>query len=440
MEVAPAPKETPMAAPDRPTVAVVVSGAGARGAYEAGALSELLPWLAARGETPRIILGTSAGALNAVLAAGPATTDPQAAAATLRDAWIGLDQAAVFRPLLRTAPVNLVRYLATIARLDSWAGPAVDLDGLLDVAPLRERVRSFPGWGALHAAVARGDLAAVAAVTTSAVTGGTTVFVESPPGVALPADDAAAGIAYRATTLAPDHVLASAAIPVLFPPVPVADAGGDVEWHLDGGVRLNTPIAPALALGADRLLVLATHPLSPTRPVGPPSAGPQAPDVFSAAAAALMSLLVDRMVDDVHTLDRINRLVAPDAERCGFRAVPYLFVGPQRSGEIAEAAREILSRRYDGLRGLAGGDLATLNLLVGGPGARHAELLSFLLFDAEFLRVLVELGRRDARAVLRRAGDDPWRLTAPADAGGRPAAVRRRAPSTAPRARRDRPR
>jgi NTE family protein len=381
------------------TVGLVIAGAGARGAYEMGALSVLLPWLHGRGEDPRIIVGTSAGAMNAVLvAAASDLADPEAAAGEGLDVWRSIARASVFNPLLPTGIASTLRYVGGLL------GAPIRLEGLLDVRPLRRTLTEFGRWPVVHEAVASGRLDSIAVLATAMGAGGaavrTDVFTQARG--PLPPDDDRRGVRYVPVDLTPDHVLASAAIPVAFPPVRV-DVQGRRGWYLDGGVRLNAPVKPALQLGADRLVVVATHPLDPGPEPPSDDTDDDAPDVFSAAAAVMTAALVDRMVDDVRSLQQVNRLLAAGARTQDYRHVPCLFVGPSRPEAIADAAREVLATKYK--RPLAG-DFAVLNRLVGGSQRAHAELLSFLLFDRDFVDVLVDLGRRDAAAAL--AVPDPW--------------------------------
>src|SRR3954470_9417584 len=302
-------------ATDDGPVGLVIAGAGARGAYEMGALSVLLPWLRSRGETPRILVGTSAGAINAVLVASALAAGDDACGAGL-DVWRGIGRASVFEPLLPTSVRSGLRYALGLV------GARTRLDGLLDVTPLLRTLQEFEGWPGVHAAVTDGSVDAVAVLATATgagrAAGRTDVFVEGgrapSAGAGMPPDDDARGVRYRPTTLTPAHILASAAIPVAFPPVRITDARAGVDgWYLDGGVRVNAPIKPALELGPRRLVVVATHPVDDAGPTDPPDGAPAEdapdgpPDVFSAAAAVMTSALVDRMVDDVRSLRRVDR-------------------------------------------------------------------------------------------------------------------------------------
>jgi NTE family protein len=395
-----------------PGVGVVISGAGARGAYEAGVLSVVLPWLVEQGVPARLLVGTSAGAINTAAFGAlcrPDTIDTGVAAAL--DTWRTIGRENVFRSVLVTGPVSLVRYLTSVTGLASRLPGRFGDDGLtslLDVSPLVRTLRRYEHWDDLHDTVDAGYLDAVAAVATSLTSGGTDVFVESTAGFRLPSDDRDRSLRYLDRALGPDEVLASSAIPVAFPPVRLGEA-----WYVDGGVRLNTPIKPALALGAQRLVVVATHPLSDdvrdedAEPLYVDADdAPATPDVFTAFSSVLVAALVDRMVEDVRNLERVNRLVRAGARDDRYRVVPHLFVAPRRRSAIADLAAEVLSSRYDGLAGLFGGDYTVFNWLVGGTTTAHAELLSFVLFDEEFIEQLITLGRQDALDRIAATGEE----------------------------------
>lgn len=395
---------SPVAATDPARIGLVIAGAGARGAYEIGALSVLVPWLRRRGESLRVVVGTSAGAMNAVLVAGLCNhPDPEEAAEAALAVWREVSRGSVFRSLVVTGPGLVARYVADVAGL-----PYASVTSLLDPAPLRRTLERFEHWDTLHPNVDAGILDALAVVTTAYSRSRTEVFVERRRGLRLPDPDDGRGVDYVPARITPDHVMASAAIPAAFPPVLLETDDGEPGWYLDGGVRLNAPVKPALALGADALVVLATHPLfgEAARPPEPQ----RPPDLFAALAKVVTSSLVDRMVEDVRALDRVNRLLGAGAASSEHRAVPYLFVGPPDDGVIPGLAEQTL-RRYDRPQALLTPDFALLNRLVGGSTQAHGELLSYLLFDRDFIEALIAQGREDARATLLRVGENPWRLS-----------------------------
>jgi len=388
-------------------VGIVIAGAGARGAYEAGVLSVVLPWLVRNETPPKIMVGTSAGAMNTALFGALCRPDDVLRGVEVAlEVWRGIGREDVFRSVVLSGPVTLARYLTSVTGLASvLPGPFGDdgLTSMLNVAPLRRTIEGFGHWADLHETVRAGYLSAVAAVTTSVGTSTTDVFVESTPGFPQPADDADRAVRYRHSEIGPDQVLASSAIPIAFPPVQLGQ-----EWHLDGGIRLNAPIKPALELGAARLVVVATHPVSASGGTTlPPAASGESvapPDVFTAGATVLDAALIDRMVEDVRSLDRVNRLVASGARSSEYRYVPYVLVGPPRRDSIASIAKEVLDRRYGGLRGMFAGDYTLLNRLVGGTVRTHGELLSFILFDSEFIERCIGLGQSDAAVALAADG------------------------------------
>lgn len=390
---------------------LVVAGAGARGAYEAGALSVLVPHLAAQQSSPAVLVGTSAGAINVVGLAGLAHLPADAAAAQLAALWRDVTVDGV----LRSVPSVLqdaVRYGGQLL------GLPVRLPSLLDTTPQRRTLSRLLPLDRLHENVATGPVDAVAVATTSAATGRTVVFVEKKPHLPLPADDARRGIAYVETQLTVEHVLASAAVPVAFRPVRVTTPASHTGWYLDGGVRLNVPLKPALDLGCDRLGVVATTPA--TWPPQQSFAGPE-PDVFRAASVALQALLGDRMVEDLRTLSAVNALVAAGGREAAYRHVPFVFAGPPpgAAGAVGALAEAAFHEAYGGLRAVRNPTMWALDRLVGGDRPDHGDLLSFLFFDRAFTAPAVDLGAEHARAAVA-AG---WRsgLPGPALDGGRAA-------------------
>jgi NTE family protein len=384
-----------------PDTAIVLSGGGARGAYEVGALSVLLPVLEERGERPRIVVGTSVGAFNAAYIAANAH---RPVADALNDGigwWTDLRWRDVMAPL--TSPRSVLRSLRYLGRLLWLKQPRID--ALLHPDALPATLGRIVAFDRLRANL-EGDVVRAAAVaTTSALTSQTVVFHA---GEGAPERDEQRGIEYVGTPLLPDHVLASGAIPGLFPARHVGSPERARGWYFDGGTRLNTPIKPALELGADRVVVIGLN--SVARAPGEPIASEDEPDVFEGAAQLLQALLVDPLEEDVRTLAEEN---LPGHEG---RKIPYVFITPQERHGIGEVASRIWRERYAGARGfLRDRDLNILGrFTAAGNGPIHGELLSFLFFAPEFARALVEMGQADARAWLGQTHDDgPWRLGPP---------------------------
>jgi len=368
----------------------VLAGGGARGAYEIGALSVLAPALERSGQAPDIIVGTSIGALNGTFIAARADEPLQTTIAAGLEMWHDLDWNDALRPLLSGA--ELGRALGLAAMLGGLPGPG--LPGLLDPAPLRGTVERLVSFERLARLVDDGTLTAAAVVATAYATTQSVVFHHGGPALG---PDLVRAIDYAATPLALEHVLASAAIPGAFPAVHIDRPQGTEGWYGDGGIRLNSPLKPALALGANRVIVIGLN-SSVTR--ARPSARP---DAIDGIAQLLQIVLADELADDVATLATVNEALAvagasATAGPTSRQTIPYIFVAPSDRLAIGRLARDVYKRHYSGVAGLIrNSNLALLGRIVNAQrSAVHAELLSYLFLARQFIDELIELGRRDA--------------------------------------------
>lgn len=394
-------------------VAIVLAGAGARGAYEAGFVATLLPHLRPR---PTIFVGTSAGAINAALLASVAHLPPEAAGDRIMASWSKLHAARVFRPLWKSLPRALGQYIRAIA-LGSDSP-----ESLADTTPLPAALTDpeLLDWSQLARNVESGVLDAVGVAATETGSGRTKLFYQTKPGWVAPArslltraaklnghaklktaavhSDESQAIDYVATALDERHVRASAAIPVLFPPVAI-----DKSFLIDGGVRLNAPLKPALELGADGVIVVATDP----RHFGTSLAvEPKPPTMQGQVLQLLRAVFADRMIEDIHVLLSRNRKAQKALDEGGKpddRVVPIIFGGPldqdRLGGVAARAVDELLKgppwRRYvDHL------DVALLSLGLRVCAASAPDLLSYILFEPLFIRGALRAGIQDASALL----------------------------------------
>jgi NTE family protein len=378
------------------SIALVLAGGGARGAYEAGVLSVLLPALP-QGQRPNLIVGASVGAVNgAYLAATlPEGDDPALAAG--RSLWEQLEWGDVLAtPSLRDLD-RIVRGTLTFTGLLSLHVPA-----LLDATPLKKTLERLIPFERIGEHVESGRLIAAAVVATSALTGRSVVFHCG--GTPDEVRDDKRGIDYVPATLTERHVRASSAIPAAFPAVEV-EGGPAAGWYFDGGTRLNAPIKPALSLGAERVIVVGLNSIAPAGEDR--IAGPKRPDLFAGAAHVIDALLADPLVEDIQTLTTINELVG-ERRTADHRKVPYIFIAPPERNTIGEIAREVFRRHYRGLlHAHRSPQLAFLGRLVdAGADPLHGELMSYLFFAPEFARALIKRGREDAEAWLEEPHDD----------------------------------
>jgi NTE family protein len=383
-------------------IAIVLAGGGARGAYEAGALSVLLPELDARGMRPDIVLGTSVGALNAAFVAANAARPIDEVIDEAERIWSQISYGQVLEPLVPGGLLRLAQYVG-----EAFGVPAARVWSILDPSPLRATLGEIVDFGQISDNVGSGVLHAAGVVATAAATSRTVVFHHGgqPPHV----HDDYRAIDYVPTPIHEQHVRASAAIPTVFPAVQVETPAQAAGWYFDGGTRLNTPIKPALWLGATRVVVVALNSLAPG------NSGTDRPDALEGAGQIAQAVLGDPLIHDVQTLRSVNRLV-PSQGRAGKRPVKHIVVAPRTRTSIGEIAHEVFVRDFEGLRGAARNpEMAALGRAVAaGRGPAYGELLSYLFFAPQFTRRLFALGAEDARAWLERPhdADDIWDLRA----------------------------
>ena len=259
-------------------IGLVLSGGAARGAYEVGVLSVLAPALERRGERPRIIVGTSAGGLNAAFLASEAQEGLVSAVESGCRMWRELEYGDVLGPLL--SPREFRR--AVGYGLEFLGVAAGSMRSVLDNTPLADTIKARISFDRLAENVQAGVIETAAVVATSYDTGRSVVFHD---GGSRPPRDDLRGIDYARTRLAATHVRASSAIEGLFPAAEVPESAGMDGWYGDGGTGLNTPFKPALAFGAERVIVIGLNSLAGS----PRAVAKRPPDALEGAAQALQA-------------------------------------------------------------------------------------------------------------------------------------------------------
>lgn len=359
----------------RPRVALVLPGGGARSAYQVGVLQAIAGWCPPGRPLPfSILCGTSAGAINAAVLAAQGG-NVQRATADLARVWGGFHVEQVFRAgasdMLRS---ELHLLLALVS--GGWLLPMPR--ALFDSTPLRDLLAASVDFDALRRALEAGNPDSIAITATSVTRGDSVTFV----GTSRPfAPWDRAGRRGVAAELGVDHLMASSAIPLLFPAVAMG------EGHYgDGAMRQSTPLAPAIHLGADRILVIGVR--QPAR--APTVAGP-APNMAEQFGFMLDSLFMEGLQADLERLARINALLArlpPGSDAQGLRHVETMLVLPQRDPSgIALAHRMAMP-----------GTLRALLRILGATGVRGGRLLSYLMFESPYTQEMIRLGERDAAA------------------------------------------
>ena len=382
--------------PSRRT-AMILSGGGARGAYEVGVLWYIFDDLSRIRKAPPkldILCGTSVGAINACYLAAH-LTDPTLGMRRLVHLWSELQ-------ITRVLGFGM-RQFAGIPRLLLGGGESGT--GLFDVTPMAELVTREISWRAVARALRRKQLRALTVSTTEVSNGRTVVFMQTAPDIDIP-KTAPPRTLFRADHIGPHHALASAAIPLLFPPVKIDD-----ELYLDGGLRQNTPIAPALRLGATHVFAIGSS--REFKGVGSNEAGRdlRPPGAAFLLGKVLNAFLLDHVDVDLELLTRMNNVLedgkslygdgfadamSHEAEKRNappYRPVNAFTLRPTEDmGKLASA--HVRSGK------LIGNPFFTrrlLNALDMGVG-EEADLASYLMFDGHFCRQLIEMGRADAHA------------------------------------------
>jgi NTE family protein len=370
---------------DRPTtdlgdLALVMSGGGARAAYQVGLLRHLArrhPQL----EIP-IITGVSAGAVNAAMLARHHGTFPQAVE-ELTSLWLELTPERVFRVDTLSLAGKVVR--AGVQLASGGAAPAQRMRGMVSTEPLREFLEEAlsPVGGELTGIdynLGRGTLKAAAIITTSYTTGQSVIWVQGRD-IETWERPQRRSVSCRLTL---DHIMASTALPLFFPAVQVGE-----EWFGDGGIRLAAPLSPALHLGAHKVLAISTRYPS-TRSEADRRVVEGYPPPAQVLGVLYNAIFLDLIDQDVLRMERMNRLLKelPVEKRLGMRVVELLVLRPSR--DLGRLARDHEPQLPASFRFLSRG--------LGTRDARSADLLSMVMFQPDYLRDLIELGEADAEA------------------------------------------
>jgi NTE family protein len=366
-------------------IGLVLTGGGARAAYQAGVLrgiSELCP----PGPGPlRTITGISAGSINAAFLASRARDFRQAAHAAC-----GLWETLHMEAILKTDVVSLSRlgigWIRDLSMGGAFRGTRSTF--LLDTAPLRDLLKKEIDFAEIRANIKSGVLHGMAVSATHYKTGTAITFFEADHGVEPWVRSSRIG---KEAPIELDHILASAAIPVLFQPVRLEES-----YYGDGSIRLRAPLSPAIHLGSDKILAIGIRYYRPedmTLELNE-SAKMEHITVSDIAGVMLNAAFMDTLESDVERLERINTTISLlTAEGRAkhphkLRIIPLLSIRPSK--DLGAFAKGQFQRFPTMLKHLLRG--------IGASEERGWDLLSYLSFDGAYTRPVMELGYSDALA------------------------------------------
>jgi NTE family protein len=364
---------------------LVVTGGGARGAYQAGVLKRIgeLKRVRERGNPFPIIGGASAGAINgAALAVG--SDDFATATQVLARIWSELTPSDIFRCDLLSQTRNSLTWIIDLSFGGILGGG--NARSLLDGSPLKQFLNTHLHCERIQDNIRSGHLYALAISATNYDSGKSYLFIQGKKGHAMWNRSRRVTLA---TPITVDHVRASAAIPIVFQPVKLKTQRGTAFFG-DGCLRLQQPLSPVIRLGAERVFAIGVR--CEKLEHQKDTSGEVEPSLAQVAGLLCNVMFLDHLAADIEHLERLNELLAngeikPNGNGCGqMRPLKYFMIAP--SVDISELAREH-QRDMPYL-------IQYFVNSLGRDGDSCSDLMSYLLFTSQFTSALIDLGYRDA--------------------------------------------
>lgn len=368
-----------MREPAHARIGIVLTGGGARAAYQVGVLRAISAITNFPKNPFRIISGYSAGAINGAWLAGHADNFEQAVQ-TMWDEWAALTPDKVFNTDVPNVLYMAVRWIKD----RSFGGVHQNqrqINYLLDTLPLQKFIQTRIDYEGVRRHLQNENMFGVSITSVNYHTGQSVTFYSGSKDIQ---DWKSLNRVSIRTDLAPEHVIASSAIPIFFPPKKIGD------YHFgDGMVRLNAPLSAAVKMGAEKLLVIGIQGENSQLVTAPEQNGNVT--IGEIAGTILNGLFFDSLDADLARLQRINRTVSlmSDEERergkDHLRQIPVLVMRP--GSQVGKPSQCEFGRMP-----------ATLKFLLKGIGLtenRGVDLLSYLAFEPQYLRAMLESGYED---------------------------------------------
>lgn len=390
-------------------LAIVLSGGGARGAYEAGVIHYIRTALPHKMRTRNfdIHCGASVGALNTAYMAATAH-DMNLQGQLIKRLWENVREEDIYRRDKRALWEFVAKKGASVVRnlLSNKISPITHFNGFLDTAPFLPFIEKAIPWNMISENIKSKFVQAVSIVATNVFTGRTELFVEHHLDIKYTGQ-----YIIHNTPIQPVHCMASAAIPLVFPTVAINGIG-----YTDGGLRLNTPLSPAIQLGADSILVIGLHHRAK---VGEkiPSYGKkgETPPLGQVLGRVMNSIFLDRIQNDLEQLERINRIIEWGENLYGknfLEKVNKMIGRKNLRGDIADRGLkklnvirirpskdigEIFHDCYKRERKSHFSTFERVMLKFLDINSSSVDFLSYIAFMPEYLKKLIELGFEDAK-------------------------------------------
>jgi NTE family protein len=361
-------------------IALIISGGGVRGVYAVGVVKNLLPRLWERGEQVDIYCGTSIGGLISCYLASHRHEDPVDQVEGLEDICANLDVKDIFKEDW----VAILRFC-----MEMIGTPKAKFKSFCDTTPLRHFIDRTINWANINRNVDRGDIKLVMLIATSLLTGRPAVFYRENKKQYPKGPNVNTFVQFYKSKLSTKHGMASSSVPILFPFEEI-----DGDYYSDGGVSLNTPLHPLLCFDHNiKIVVVGLHTLRRQVKKPPRIPVPRLPIVF---AKFMHFYLLSNTFLDVARLSRINHLLH-ETKRGSldkFKIIPYLYVHPH--GDIGKLAEKFWDKNKLFQTAHFKGFLSGLGDV---PRPLLGDLLSYIMFNRDYIREIIRMGEQDAAKI-----------------------------------------